>query len=632
MGMADVAVVLWTQFLKHYPADPSWFNRDRFVLSAGHGSMLLYSLLHLSGYDLSIDDLKQFRQLHSRTPGHPEQFMTPGVETTTGPLGQGISNAVGMALAERHLSARFNFPGFPIIDHYTYVIASDGDLMEGISYEACSLAGHWKLGRLMVLYDDNKISIDGATDLAFTENVRARFEAQGWHTQAINGHDPIEIAEAITQAQAETDRPSLIACRTHIGYGSPNKQDTASSHGSPLGIDEVERTKTNLGWPLEPLFHVPAEVYTYMQETAHPRAYADWQSEWAAFADAHPRQADMLDSALHGTLPAGWDDDFPLFEARSAFATRAASGKVLETLKTRLPLLVGGSADLTGSNKTVVPDDFPFQHDAPTGRYLHFGVREHAMAAILNGLNLHGGLRGYGGTFLIFSDYMRNSIRLSALMNVPTLFVFTHDSIGLGEDGPTHQPIEQLASLRAIPNLNVFRPADANETALCWQAAIRSDGPSALALTRQKVPTLDPATYPVVEGAARGAYVLSDANDPQVLLLATGSEVQIAMDAQKQLADEGIASRVVSMPCWKLFDAQPETYRNAVLPPAIKARVSIEAGVTLGWSRYIGDGGVAIGLDTFGASAPAQILYEHFGLTSEAVVDAAHESLNRTAP
>ena len=625
MGMADAAVVLWTELLSFDSSDPTWPNRDRFVLSAGHGSMLLYSLLHLSGYDLPMEELKNFRQWGSRTPGHPENFLTPGVETSTGPLGQGISNAVGFALAERHLAARFNRPGYEVVDHYTYVIASDGDLMEGISGEASSLAGHWKLGKLIVLYDDNNISIDGSTDLAFTEDVGARYSAYGWHTQVVDGHDADAVLKAIEDARAETGRPSIIQCKTHIGYGSPNKQDTASAHGSPLGEEEIEKTKEALGWS-HPKFFVPEDVYTFMQAAAErgAEAHAEWDDLMARYAEAYPKQAQAWADAHDRRLPDDLGDALPSFPAGGKSATRNASGKALDVLKPAVPWLIGGSADLTPSNKTIAKGDENLQFDNYDGRYIRFGVREHAMGAILNGLNLHGGIRAYGGTFLIFSDYMRNTVRLAALSHVPSIFVYTHDSIGLGEDGPTHQPIEQIPSLRAIPNLLVLRPADANETVAAWRVALEhTDRPSALLLTRQNVAHLDPDARDYYEAVQRGAYVVEDADDPQVLLLATGSEVEIAVAARALLADDGIRARVVSMPSWELFEAQDQAYRDSVLPPGVTARVAMEAAHPLGWERYVGTEGAVIGINRFGASAPYERIYEEYGLTPEAMADAA---------
>ncbi|HEX6384084.1 MAG TPA: transketolase [Anaerolineae bacterium] len=628
MGMADAAVVLWTQFLKYNPQDPKWFNRDRFVLSAGHGSMLLYSLLHLSAYDLPMAELESFRQWDSNTPGHPENHLTTGVETTTGPLGQGITNAVGMALAERWLAERFNRPGFDLVDHYTYVIASDGDLMEGVSHEACSLAGHLGLGKLIVLYDDNRITIDGSTDLAFSEDVLKRFDAYGWHGQRIDGHAPLAVAAAIQAARSERERPSLIACRTHIGYGSPNKQDTAKAHGEPLGEEEVRRTKEALGWPLEPLFYVPESVRDFMAKagTAGREQQKAWQALSERYAESYPEQAAALGQSLSGELPEDWNSILPTFEPGKAMATRASSGQVLNAIAPYIPGLLGGSADLTGSNKTDLKGETYLTREDFSGRYIHFGVREHGMGGILSGMALHGGVRPYGGTFLIFSDYMRPSIRLAALMGLPVIYVFTHDSIGLGEDGPTHQPVEHLMSLRAIPNLTLFRPADAAETAVGWRVALENKhGPTALVLTRQSLPTLDRDQHAPAEEARRGAYVLSDVNDPQAILMGTGSEVHLALAAQRQLAEQGVVARVVSMPSWELFAAQPADYQQAVLPPHVKARVAIEAGVTLGWERYVGMEGIAIGLNRFGASAPYETIYEKLGITAEAMADAARK-------
>ncbi len=622
MGMADVAVVLWTQFLKHNPQDPKWFNRDRFVLSAGHGSMLLYSLLHLSGYDLPMAELMQFRQWGSATPGHPEFGHTPGVETTTGPLGQGITNAVGMALAEKWLAVQFNQPGLDLIDHYTYTIASDGDLMEGVSSEASSLAGHLGLNKLIVLYDDNGITIDGRTNLSFSEDVLARYAAYGWHTSRVDGHDPLAVIAAIQEAQGAA-RPSIIACRTIIGYGSPNRQDTAKAHGEPLGEEEIHLTKQALGWPLEPLFYVPDEVPPFM--AGNGAAQAEWETLWGRYQEAHPELAVAFRQAVNGDLPTNWNEIMPSFEVGKALATRASSGMVLNAIAAHVPYLLGGSADLTGSNNTALKGQTPLSRDDFSGRYIHYGIREHGMGGIMNGMALHGGVRPYGGTFLVFSDYMRGSIRLAALMGLPVIYVFTHDSIGLGEDGPTHQPIEQLMSLRAIPGLTVIRPCDAVEVAEAWQIALENkSGPTALVLTRQAVPTLNHVQSQITGSVANGAYVIKQpTRQPQVLLMGTGSEVHIALEAEKLLAEQGVGVQVVSIPSWELFAQQPDVYRNTVLPPHIKARVSIEAGVTLGWERYIGDGGTAVGLDRFGASAPYKTIYEKLGLTAEAVSQAA---------
>jgi transketolase len=626
MGMADVATVLWTRFLQFNPADPLWPDRDRFVLSAGHGSMLLYSLLYLTGFELSLEELKSFRQWDSLTPGHPESHLTPGVETTTGPLGQGISNAVGMALAERWLAAHYNRPGYDVIDHHTYVIVSDGDLMEGISHEACALAGHLGLGKLIVLYDDNKITIDGPTSLSYSDDVPGRFEAYGWHAMRADGHDPDAIDAAIREAQEESDRPSIIACRTHIGYGSPNKQDTSSVHGEPLGDEEIRLTKENLGLPLEPAFYVLDEVATIMGRVAAEGAQRqqEWEELYVRYCDEFPDLADEFLLAIEGDLPDGWDENLTaIFETGSSMATRASSGAVLSELSTRIPNLVGGSADLTGSNKTRPQGARHVSRDDFSGRYIHFGIREHGMGGILNGMSLHGGVRTFGGTFLVFSDYMRPAIRLAALMGVPVVYVFTHDSIGLGEDGPTHQPIEQLMSLRLIPGLTVIRPAEATETAMAWRSALENkQGPTALSLTRQGLATFDRTKMAPAKMAALGAYVLSDVDDPVAILMASGSEVHIALEAQTLLAAKGMNARVVSMPSWELFEAQPIEYRESVFPSYIKARVSIEAGVTLGWERYVGQDGKAIGLDRFGASAPFQEIYKNLGLTAEAMVDA----------
>jgi len=587
--------------------------------------MLLYGLLHLAGYDLPLAELQAFRQWGSRTPGHPEHGLTPGVETTTGPLGQGIGNAVGMALAERWLAARFNRPGFPVADHHTYVIASDGDMMEGVSHEACALAGHLGLGKLIVLWDDNHISIDGPTSLAFSEDVVARFAAYGWQACRVDGHDPEAVAAALRAARAEATRPSLIACRTHIGYPSPNRQDSEKAHGEPLGVEEVRLTKERLGWPPDADFHIPGEAPELLRQAAAVGAArrAEWASLLARYAKAHPELASAFEAALTGELPQGWDRDLPSFSSEKPLATRAASGAVIEALSARIPTLIGGSADLTPSNLTLPKGETSVTRDDFAGRYIRFGVREHGMGAILNGIALHGGLRPYGGTFLIFSDYMRPSIRLAALMELPVVYVFTHDSIGLGEDGPTHQPIDQLAGLRAIPNLHVIRPADAAETAVAWRLALeRRSGPTALVLTRQALPVLDRGRYTPAEGASRGAYVLADAEDPQCLLVATGSEVAIALEAAGRLSADGLRVRVVSMPCCELFEAQPAAYRESVLPARIRCRVAVEAGATLGWGTYVGLDGAVVGLDRFGASAPCATLYRELGLTAEAVVEA----------
>ncbi len=630
MGAAAMAYVLWTRFLRHNPANPEWPNRDRFVLSAGHGSMLLYSLLHLTGYNLPLKELQNFRQWESKTPGHPEHGITPGVETTTGPLGQGFANGVGMAIAERFLAATFNRDGFNPIDHFTYGIVSDGDLMEGLSHEAASLAGHLGLGKLIYLYDDNQISIEGSTEISFTENRLARFEAYRWHVQRVeDGNDLQAIEAALAAAKQETTRPSFISVRTHIGYGSPNKQDTAGVHGEPLGPDEIKLTKQNLNWPLQPPFHLPGEALEWFRKALETGAQQeqDWQKIFNEYQQAHPDLAAAWQGWMSGQLPDGWSRDIPIFETDpKGMATRVASGTVLNSVATRIPNLIGGSADLAPSTKTIISGEKDLQSNQFGGRNMRFGVREHAMGSILNGMSLHGGLRPYGATFLIFSDYMRPAIRLAALMKLQIIYVFTHDSIGLGEDGPTHQPIEHLASLRAIPNLTVIRPCDANETAQAWKAALTNqNGPTALALTRQGLPTLDRNTLAAADGLQRGGYILSDpdAGPAQVILIASGSEVSIALKAASQLSTRNVAARVVSMPSWELFDDQPEDYRRKVLPPETLLRVAVEAGSRQGWSRYVGLSGAVVGLDHFGASAPSGVLYEKFGITVENVVEKA---------
>jgi transketolase len=636
MALAPLGWALFSQVRRHDPAHPEWPGRDRFVLSCGHASMLQYALLHLSGYDLTLDDIKQFRQWGSRTPGHPEVHHTAGVETTTGPLGQGIATAVGMAMAERHLAARFNRPGHTVFDHRTWVIASDGDLMEGVAAEAASLAGHLRLGKLIVFWDDNKITIDGRTDLAFTEDVLARFAAYGWHTASVeDGNDVAALVRAAEAARSEA-RPSLIRVRTIIGYPAPNKQDSADAHGAPLGAAEVAATKQVMGWP-EEAFYVPAALpaATERIRARGRELHADWSARLEAYAKAHPAEAAELERVLGGSLPAGWDEGLPVFEADpKGVATRKASGKVLAALTPRLPELCGGSADLTGSNNTELPGQAAF-HEALDGgrvpRLVCWGVREHAMGAAVNGMALHGGVIPFGATFLIFSDYMRPSLRLAALMGAPARHVFTHDSIGLGEDGPTHQPIEHLASLRAIPGFTVLRPADANEVRECWKAALECPGPAALVLTRQNLPVVDRSKFGPAEGARRGAYVLADAEGAlSVALVATGSEVPLALSARERLQAEGIGTRVVSMPSWELFDAQDEAYRQSVLPPGARARVAVEAGVRQGWERYVGSDGGFVTLDRFGASAPAELLFEKLGFTVERVVEEAKSALART--
>lgn len=638
MGAAAMAHVLFTRHLRFDPAAPAWPDRDRFVLSAGHGSMLLYSLLHLCGYDLSIDDLIAFRQWESKTPGHPEFGQTPGVEMTTGPLGQGISSAVGMALAERYLAATFNSPEIAVQDHFTYVLAGDGDLMEGVSAEAASFAGHQKLGKLIVLYDDNHITIDGSTDLAFTEDVGARFAAYGWHVQRVaDGNDLDAVDAALMAAKAETERPSLIAARTLIGYGAPTRQGTAKAHGEPLGPEELAGAKAALDYPLTPDFHVPDGVHAFYAAAATrgAAAHAAWRERLTDWAAADLARAASWDACWSGTLPAGWDADLPVFTADpKGLATRAASGQVINAVAPHLPGLIGGSADLAPSNNTWIKGEPAQQADTPAGRNMHFGVREHGMAAIANGMALHGGLRPYVATFFVFTDYMRPAMRLAALMGQPVIYVLTHDSIGLGEDGPTHQPIEHLAILRATPGWTDVRPADANETVEAWRVALANTaGPTGLVLTRQALPTLDRERFAAAAGVARGAYVLADAADPaaapEIILIASGSEVQLALAAHERLVADGVRSRVVNLASWRLFSAQDTAYRESVLPAACRRRLAVEAAATFGWERWTGLDGDVIGLDRFGASAPAKILYEQFGFTADNVYARAHALLRK---
>ena len=641
LGAAPMAYVLWTKRLKHNPRNPVWFDRDRFVLSAGHGSMLLYSLLHLTGYDLSLDDIKQFRQWGSKAPGHPERGHTPGVEVTTGPLGQGFANAVGMAIAEAQLAARYNRPGFQIVDHATYAIVSDGDLMEGVASEAASLAGHLRLGKLTCLYDNNHVSLAAGTDITFTEDCARRFGAYGWHTvSVIDGNDLGALDAALEEARAETARPSLILVRTHIGYGSPNKQDSFEAHGSPLGVDEVRLTKQNLGWPTDPEFLIPEPALAHFREAlaGGARDEAAWNDRMAAYSRAFPELAEELQRSLRGELPQNWDAGIPIFPADAkGIATRAASGKVMNAIAPRLPALTGGSADLDPSTYTSLEELGDFNPPAGdtwsfAGRNLHFGVREHAMGAIVNGLAAHGGVIPYGATFLIFSDYMRPPIRLAALMGLHVVHVFTHDSIALGEDGPTHQPVEQLAALRAIPNLTVIRPADANETAVAWRVALETrDRPVALVLSRQALPTLDRSRYAPADGLRRGAYVLSDAPDgvPDLILMASGSEIALIVSAAERLRTQGVAVRCVSMPSWELFDDRSQGDRDAVLPPSVTARLAVEAGVAQGWRRYVGDSGDVLSVDRFGASAPGNEMLREYGFTVENVCARARALLGK---
>lgn len=629
MGQAAMAYVLWDKFLKHNPQDPSWPDRDRFILSSGHASALLYALLYLTGYDLTLEDIKSFRQWGSKTPGHPEYGLTPGVEATTGPLGQGLANAVGMAIAERWLASHYNKPGFDLIDHFTYAIVSDGDLMEGISHEAASLAGTLKLEKLIFLYDANQITIEGSTEFTFSEDVGLRFKAYGWEVIGpIDGLNPMEVTKAIEQARNNANRPSIIICRTIIGYGSPHKQGKASSHGEPLGKEEVLLAKKALGWPYPEPFTVPEEVLKHFRQAVKrgEEAQRKWQEKLKLYQKSYPEEAQSLNDALNGNLPECWDKGLSnIFDIQGLMATRDASGKVLNMVAPKIPYLIGGSADLAPSNKTYINGGGDFTPQDYYGRNLHFGVREHAMAAISNGLALHKGVIPYAGTFLVFSDYMRPAVRLAAMMKQQVIFIFTHDSIGLGEDGPTHQPVEQLMALRTIPNLTVIRPADAAETAIAWQMALkRQNGPTALILTRQKVPILNRNELAPADGVRRGGYILwKSRKNPEIIIIATGSEVHIGLKAARELDKAGIATSLVSLPSWEIFDQQEEEYRNLVLPPGVRCRISLEAGVTMGWERYIGQDGIAIGLDHFGASAPHEELYQHFGLTGERIFNEA---------
>jgi transketolase len=632
MGMAAAAYALWMRHLRHNPADPKWINRDRFVLSAGHGSMLLYSLLHLCGYDLPLEELKRFRQWGSKTAGHPEYGLTPGVEVTTGPLGQGIANAVGMAIAQKYLAARYNTDAHSIFDYMIYTICGDGCMQEGVSGEASSLAGHLGLDNLVVIYDDNHITIDGQTDLSFSEDVAARYRAYGWHVIEIggDGHDIDALDKALDFAKAQSERPTLIKFRSLIGFGSPTMQGSSKVHGAPLGEEEIKLMKKQFGWDPEKTFYVPDEVARHMSQCKSKGAalQAEYQTRFEAWAKANPALAKELSDALTGKVSVD-ASALPTFDPQKPLATRAASGKTLDALMPSMPLVLGGSADLTPSNNTRFKDAQDFSRTCRTGRYVRYGVREHAMAAIMNGIAVSGIVRPYGGTFLVFADYMRGAVRLAAMSHYPTIFVFTHDSIGVGEDGPTHQPVETLASLRTFPNLKVFRPADANETALMWKYILEhNDGPMATALTRQALPILDPTRYPGMKDFEKGAYVLVKVDKPDVLLLATGSEVQLALAAGETLAAEGIKAQVVSMPCWELFEAQDAAYKESVIPSAVKARVGVEAGVRLGWDRWLGSCGEFVGMHTFGASGPFKVCFEKFGITAEAVVAAAKKSMN----
>jgi len=633
MGLAPAAFVLWKRFLKHNPKNPSWIDRDRFLFSGGHASALLYSLLYLNGYGLTLDDLKNFRQWGSRTPGHPEYGDTPGVETTTGPLGQGIANAVGMAMAERHLAARFNKDGNQLIDHHTYVVCGDGDLMEGVACEAASLAGHLGLGRLICIYDDNSITIEGKTDITFTEDVAAKFEAMNWHVVSVDdGNDLDKIAWAITAAQDETDRPTLVKVKTHIAYGSPNKQDSADAHGAPLGVDEVKLVKEFYGVPADKEFYVPDDVLAECRKTIEQgrEKEQEWQELFYRYKEEYPEQAGLFVDAVSGFLTGGWDSAIPEFAASDdPVATRAASGKVLNAIAENLPVLIGGSADLAPSNKTYLDCSFEFQKGAYDGRNIRFGVREHAMASIMSGMYLHSGIRPYGGTFLVFADYMRPAIRVATLMKLPVIYVFTHDSVAVGEDGPTHQPVEHLASLRAIPGLTVIRPADANETADAWKKALETmDSPTAMLLSRQKLPVLDRSQ---ADGELRyGAYtVLKASHKPDLIIIASGSEVHISIQAAEILKEGGINTRVVSMPSWELFEKASPAYQKRILPSGVKARIAVEAGVSMGWEKYVGSEGLVISINRFGASAPGGTVLANFGFTAENIVEKAHALINK---
>lgn len=637
MALAPLAYVVWTQFLRHNPRNPKWFNRDRFVLSCGHASMLLYAMLHLTGYELSREEIINFRQWGSKTPGHPEYGLTPGVETTTGPLGQGIMNAVGMAMAEAHLATVFNREGHDIVDHHVYTFCSDGDLMEGASHEAASLAGHLGLGKLICIYDDNRITIEGDTNLTFSEDVGKRFEAYQWHVQDIGdkANDLDALADAFTIAREEETRPSLVIVRTHIGYGSPNRQDSAKAHGEPLGEDEVKLTKKGYGWPEDETFLVPEEALAHMSRAVErgEKLEAEWSERFSAFKEAYPELANEFQQALNSTLPSGWDDNIPNFTSDDGpMATRVASGKVLTSFSDKIPWLLGGSADLAPSTKTLIGDSTYFSKENYLKRNIAWGVREHAMVACCSGMALHGGIRPYAATFFIFTDYARPAIRLSALMELPVIYVMTHDSIAVGEDGPTHQPIEHLASLRAMPDLHIIRPADANEVAFAWRAAMeRTEGPTMLVLTRQGLPIFDRNEMASAEELYKGAYVLSreKSGAADIILMASGSEVSLIMEAQETLAKEGIDARVVSMPCWELFLKQPQEYHDEVIPPEVKARLAVEAGVPLGWHQWVGDGGDIIGINKFGASAPASENFKQYGFTVENVTQRAKKLIGK---
>lgn len=634
MGCAPIAYSLYSKIMKHNPANPKWINRDRFILSAGHGSMLLYSILHLCGYGVSLNELKNFRQWGSITPGHPEFGLTPGVETTTGPLGQGFSNAVGMAIAQAYLASMFNKDDIKLIDHFIYGICSDGELMEGISHESASLAGHLKLGKLIFFYDDNKITIDGSTSLAFSEDISKRFDAYGWHVQTVaDVNDVASLEAAVTNAQSVSDKPSLIITKTHIGFGSPNKQDSSDAHGSPLGEAEIKLTKQNLGWQEEAAFFIPDEVKEYFKQVQvnGKSVEEEWNRKFLDYQKKYPEEAKLFSEVMHGEFGNEWKSKLPVFEDDGKkMATRAASGKVINSIASSLPTLIGGSADLAPSNNTFLKDYKTFSSENYSGRNFHFGIREHGMAGVMNGMAIYGGVIPYGATFLVFSDYLRPSIRLASISKIKPIYIFTHDSIGLGEDGPTHQPVEHLASLRAIPGLVVIRPADANETSAAWSAAIELKGsPVALILTRQGLPILDQKKYPSAENLLKGAYILKDPNSkPDLILMASGSEVSLALNASERLEAAGRKVRVVSFPSWELFEMQSGKYKNTVLPPNVKKRISIEAGASQGWQKYIGDEGVSISMESFGASAPVEILLEKFGFTVENILEHANKILS----
>lgn len=635
MGTAAIAYTIWTKHLKFNPKNPGWLDRDRFILSGGHGSMMLYSLLHLTGFDLTLEDLMSFRQWDSRTPGHPEYGVTPGVETTTGPLGQGFANGVGMAIAEAHLAELFNKPGFNIIDHYVYGIVTDGDLMEGVASEAASLAGHLKLGKIIYCYDDNRITIDGSTDLAFTEDRAKRFEAYGWQVLRVEDGNNVDLIDAAICEAKKDPRPSIIVCRTHIGYGLPTRQDTSKAHGEPPGEEELAAAKENAGWPIEPKFYIPQEAKEHFASIGKSgtEKEADWNQVAKKYQATYSYEWAELTRMVNGDLPEGWEKDLPVFAADAkGIATRVASGQVLNSLAHVLPEIMGGSADLTPSNNTWIKESTAFQPEIRGGRYLHFGVREHGMGSVVNGLAYHKGLIPFGATFMVFTDYMRGALRVSAVSHLPTIWVMTHDSIGLGEDGPTHQPVEHLCALRAIPNLNVIRPADANETREAWKAAImRKDGPTLLALTRQALPTLDREKVAPADGLHKGAYVLADlgTGKPEIILMASGSEVSLVLEAAYRLASENVSVRVVSFPCWEMFKETDETYQQSVLPSEIRSRLAVEMGIAQGWERWVGTDGEIISIEKYGASAPYKTLYEKYGFTADNVYQTARRILNK---